>query len=89
MHGEDLVVLLHTQKRPQQLVRQIMQLPAIIVIEHPDMFVQHSEYTIDDFDYIIELRHHPDEEITYEVLERNNSFLQDSDGFGGFGGFNF
>nr|WP_243881111.1 DUF3388 domain-containing protein [Rummeliibacillus suwonensis] len=76
-------------ERHQQLVREIMQLPSTIVIEHPDMFVQHSEYTIEDFDYIIELRHHPDEEITYEVLERNSSFLQDSDGFGGFGGFNF
>lgn len=86
---DGIVTRRSSDERHQQLVREILQLPAIIVIEHPDMFVQHSEYAIDDFDYIIELRHHPDEEITYEVLERNNSFLQDSDGFGGFGGFNF
>lgn len=75
-------------ERHHQLVREIMKLPTIKVVEHPDIFVQYSEYTIDDFDYMIELRHHPDEEITYELLERENSF-QDSDGFGGFGGFNF
>lgn len=77
-----------SDERHHQLVREIMNLPTIKVVEHPDIFVQHSEYTIEDFDYIIELRHHPDEEITYERLERENSF-QDSDGFGGFGGFNF
>lgn len=77
-----------SDERHHQLVREIMKLPTIKVVEHPDIFVQHSEYTIDDFDYMIELRHHPDEQITYELLERENNF-QDSDGFGGFGGFNF
>ncbi|KKB44732.1 YmfK family protein [Bacillus thermotolerans] len=67
-----------------QLVREIMRLPAVKVVEHPDIFVQNSEYTLDDFDYIIELRNHPDEEITYEPVEKNN-FFQESD----FGGFNF
>lgn len=78
-----------SDEQHHQLVREIMQFPTIKVVEHPDIFVQNSEYNIDDFDYIIELRHHPDEEITYELLERENSFSQDSDGFGGFGGFNF
>lgn len=55
-----------------QVVREVMNMPAVKVIEHPDMFVQHSEYTLDDFDYIIELRTHEDEEITYEVLEKND-----------------
>ena len=32
-------------------------MPTVKVIEHPDMFVQHSEYKLEDFDYIIELRH--------------------------------
>ncbi|MBM7610343.1 hypothetical protein JOD29_003623 [Lysinibacillus composti] len=72
----------------QQLVREIMKMPTVKVIEHPDMFVQHSEYKIEDFDYIIELRHHPDEEITYEILAKNDMMSQ-SDPFGGFGGFNF
>ncbi|MUK89845.1 DUF3388 domain-containing protein [Ornithinibacillus sp. L9] len=53
-----------------QLIREIMQLPAIKVVEHPDIFVQATEYNIDDFDYIIELRSHEDEEITYEQLEK-------------------
>ncbi|MFK2825058.1 YmfK family protein [Bacillus sp. B190/17] len=67
-----------------QLVREIMRLPAVKVIEHPDIFVQNSEYKLEDFDYIIEIRNHPDEEITYEPVEKNRLF-QDSD----FGGFNF
>ncbi|MYL61718.1 DUF3388 domain-containing protein, partial [Virgibacillus halodenitrificans] len=52
-----------------QLIREVMQLPAIKVVEHPDIFVQSTEYNIDDFDYIIELRSHEDEKITYEPLE--------------------
>ncbi len=42
-----------------QLVREIMRLDAIKVIEHPDIFVKNSEYTINDFDYIIEQRSSP------------------------------
>ncbi|GEL04073.1 hypothetical protein RST01_07000 [Rummeliibacillus stabekisii] len=78
-----------TDEGHKQLVREIMQLPTIIVVEHPDVFVQQSEYTIEDFDYIIELRHHPDEEITYKLLEQDKDFMQDPSNFGGFGGFNF
>lgn len=58
-------------ERHMQLVREIMRLPAIKVVEHPDMFVRHSEYTMDDFDYIIEIRRDDEEEITYEKLEEN------------------
>lgn len=64
------------------LVREIMRLPAVKVIEHPDIFVQHSEYSIEDFDYIIELRNDPNEEITYEVVQNNHLFS--STGFDGF-----
>ena len=54
------------------------------------MFIRHSEYSIDDFDYIIELRHNPDEKITYEMMEKNHGMSDDGlGGFGGFGGFNF
>lgn len=67
-----------------QLVREIMRMPAVKVIEHPDVFVQNSEYTLEDFDYIIELRNNPEEEITYDLVEQNNLF-QNSD----FGGFDF
>src|SRR5690625_287974 len=67
-----------------QLIREIMQLPAIKVVEHPDIFVQATEYNMDDFDYIIELRSHEDEEITYEPIE-NNPFGQGN----GFNMFDF
>lgn len=53
-----------------QLIREIMQLPAIKVVEHPDIFVEATEYTMDDFDYIIELRSDENEEITYEPIEQ-------------------
>ncbi|WP_243386934.1 YmfK family protein [Bacillus kexueae] len=66
-----------------QLVREVMRLPATKVVEHPDIFVQNSEYTIDDFDYIIELRHEPDEEITYDVVDEPQMFNQSE--FNGFG----
>ncbi|ANX12355.1 hypothetical protein ABE41_010060 [Fictibacillus arsenicus] len=59
-----------------QLIREIMRLPAAKVVEHPDLFVQQTEYTLDDFDYIIELKSHRDEEITYEALK------EDPTGFG-------
>jgi hypothetical protein len=62
-----------------QLIREIMQLPAIKVVEHPDIFVQATEYNMDDFDYIIELRSDENEEITYEPIE-NTSFGH-GDGF--------
>ena len=47
-----------------------MSLPTIKVVEHPDLFVQRSEYSLEDFDYIIELRETEDQEITYEQLNK-------------------
>lgn len=67
-----------------RLIREIMQLPAVKVVEHPDIFVQSTQYTLDDFDYIIELRSHVDEEITYEAIEEQ-PFSQNS----GFNMFDF
>lgn len=64
-----------------QLVREIMRLPAVKVIEHPDIFVQHSEYSIEDFDYIIELRNDREELITYETIENNSLFSEQEFGF--------
>jgi hypothetical protein len=65
-----------------QLIREIMRIPAAKVIEHPDIFVENSEYSLEDFDYIIELRDNPNQEITYEVIQKD-SFFSD-EGFGGF-----
>nr|WP_106784324.1 DUF3388 domain-containing protein [Lysinibacillus timonensis] len=68
-----------------RLVREVMNTPTVKVIEHPDIFVKSSDYTIEDFDYIIELRHDPNEEITYDMLEKNQMMSQTDH----FGGFNF
>jgi hypothetical protein len=60
-----------------------MRIPATKVVEHPDIFVAQSEYTLDDFDYIIELRNDDDEEITYHLVDdielntRNNFSMFD------------
>lgn len=62
-----------------QLIREIMQLPAVKVVEHPDAFVKSTEYKLNDFDYIIELRSTADEEITFEQLGQNQLFNQESD----------
>ena len=82
---DGIVTRRSSDERHQQLVREMMNMPTIKVIEHPDMFVQHSEYKIEDFDYIIELRNNPNEEITYELIEKTNSM----NSFDEFGGFNF
>ncbi len=67
-----------------QLIREIMRLPAVKVVEHPDIFVRNTEYTLDDFDYIIELRNTPEEEITYDLVDEQQLF-SGSD----FSGFDF
>lgn len=75
-YGEDYIYIIdgvvskqRADERHWQLIREIMQLPAIKVIEHPDVFVQATEYTMKDFDYIIEIRRDKDEEITYDSIE--------------------
>ena len=71
---DGIVSTRRANERHWQLVREIMRLPSVKVIEHPDIFVQNSEYTLEDFDYIIELRNDAEEEITYEVVDQNNMF---------------
>lgn len=65
---DGIVSTLRSTEKHHTLVRDIMRLQASKVIEHPDIFVRETEYTIDDFDYIIELRNDPDEEIVYEMV---------------------
>jgi hypothetical protein len=71
---DGIVSTRRTNERHLQLVREIMCLPATKIIEHPDIFVQNTEYTLDDFDYIIELRNDENEEITYEMVQDNHLF---------------
>src|SRR5699024_7936018 len=79
-YGEDYIYIIDgivSQRRSSdqhwQLIREIMNLSATKVIEHPDIFVQTTEYSIDDFDYIIEIRRNKDEKITYETIEGNQA----------------
>jgi hypothetical protein len=66
-------------ERHLQLVREIMRLSSVKIVEHPDIFVQNTEYTLDDFDYIIELRNDAEEEITYDLVEKSNFFAGSED----------
>ncbi|MBC6972079.1 DUF3388 domain-containing protein [Bacillus sp. Xin] len=66
---DGIVSTKRANERHWQLVREIMRLPATKVVEHPDIFVSQSEYTLDDFDYIIELRNDYDEEIQYNLVD--------------------
>ena len=81
---DGIVSTRRANERHWQLVREIMRLPAVKVVEHPDIFVQNTEYTMDDFDYIIELRNDPNEEIVYDMVQKNHMFT-DAD----FGRFDF
>ncbi|MHA2919499.1 DUF3388 domain-containing protein [Bacillus cereus] len=66
---DGIVSTKRANERHWQLVREIMRLPTTKVVEHPDVFVSQSEYTLDDFDYIIELRNDYDEEIQYNLVD--------------------
>ena len=81
----DGIVSTRANEKHWQLVREIMRMNSVKVIEHPDIFVQNSEYTLDDFDYIIELRNDPGEEITYDIVNQQNQLFGGSD----FGSFDF
>jgi len=70
---DGIVSTLRSTERHHELVREIMQLDATKVIEHPDIFVRETEYTLDDFNAIIELRNYPDEKIDYDVLDSDFS----------------
>ncbi|MFC0188828.1 DUF3388 domain-containing protein [Fictibacillus aquaticus] len=63
-----------TSEQHWQLIREIMRLPSTKVVEHPDLFVKQNEYSMDDFDYIIELKNDRNEEITYEAVHRDPEF---------------
>lgn len=66
---DGIVSTLRSTERHHTLVREILQMDATKVIEHPDIFVRETEYTLDDFNVIIELRNYPEEKIDYDVLD--------------------
>ena len=73
-----------TSEGHKNLIREIMSYPAIKVVEHPDLFIEGMHYTLEDFDYIIELREDENQEITYEKHKKKHWFQnEDMDFFGG------
>lgn len=56
-------------ERHDLLIHELLRGDTIKVIEHPDVFTSNNEFTMDHFEYIIELRNDPDEVITYDTLE--------------------
>src|SRR5699024_12444677 len=56
-YGEEYIYIIDgvvSQQRASEqhweLIREIMQIHAAKVVEHPDIFIQTTEYTLDDFD---------------------------------------
>ena len=58
--------------RHKELLDSLLKIDSPKVIEHPDVFVRETDYSLDDFDYIIELRNNNSETITYDNV--NTSF---------------
>lgn len=63
---DGIVSTRRSSERHWELLRRVMRMPVTKVVEHPDVFVQSTEYRLEDFDYIIELRNDRDEEIVYD-----------------------
>lgn len=70
---DGMVSTLRGTEQHQTLIREVLRRDATKVIEHPDIFIRKTEYTIDDFDCMIELRRDPNEEITYEKVNADFS----------------
>ncbi|WP_128894179.1 DUF3388 domain-containing protein [Longirhabdus pacifica] len=65
---DGIVSTIRANEKHVELLTNVMEMNSTKVIEHPDVFVRESEYTYDIFDYIVELRSHPDEEINYDAI---------------------
>lgn len=63
---DGIVSTIRSNEKHHSLLQEIMRMPSTKVIEHPDIFIQESEYDYNTFDYIIELRNNPKEEIKYD-----------------------
>lgn len=62
---DGIVSTIRSNEKHHALLQELMAMPSTKVIEHPDIFVRESQYDYDVFDFIIELRNTPDEEISY------------------------
>ncbi|UOE92781.1 DUF3388 domain-containing protein [Alkalihalobacillus sp. LMS39] len=66
---DGIVSTMRATEKHRLLVEDIMNHPVVKVVEHPDIFVRETEFTMDDFDCIIELRNDENEEISYDIVE--------------------
>ncbi|WP_026674219.1 DUF3388 domain-containing protein [Alkalihalobacterium bogoriense] len=66
---DGIVSTMRATEKHRKLVEDIMNHPVVKVVEHPDIFVRETEFTMDDFDCIIELRNDENEEISYDIVE--------------------
>jgi hypothetical protein len=71
---DGIVSTIRSNEKHHALLQEIMAAPSTKVIEHPDIFVRESEYDYNTFDYIIELRNNPDEEIIIDIPSSYESF---------------
>jgi hypothetical protein len=65
---DGIVSTIRSNEKHHSLLQEVFAMPSTKVIEHPDIFVRESGFDINRFDYIIELRNTPDEEINYDKL---------------------
>ncbi len=65
---DGIVSTIRSNEKHHALLQEIMAMPSTKVIEHPDIFIKESAYDYSAFDYIIELRNTPEEEISYETF---------------------
>jgi hypothetical protein len=73
---DGIVSTTRASEQHHMLLREVMSLQATKVIEHPDIFVQYTEYNLDDFDCLIELRNDEHEDIPL-TLDPELSSLND------------
>ena len=72
---DGIVSTVRSNEKHYTLLQEVLAMPSTKVIEHPDIFVRESGFDSNLFDYIIELRNTPDEEISYD------SFIGNYEGF--------
>ncbi|UVI32564.1 DUF3388 domain-containing protein [Paenibacillus spongiae] len=69
---DGIVSTVRSNEKHHALLQEIMAMPSTKVIEHPDIFIQESQYDLSTFDYIIELRNTPEEEINFDFTVNYN-----------------
>lgn len=65
---DGIMSTLRAHERHLNMLEELLTTPTTKVIEHPDIFVRETNYTMDLFDYIVELRNTPEQTIHYDAL---------------------